>query len=231
LEELLAVYDRERVQVVAGYYRAEPSTPLQAAIVPYVFVMPDKVDPETFLPATRSMLMEKSVWARAGGFDESLSDNEDYAFAKRLEALQVARAFAPHAVVVWQPVGTLKQFFRMLYRFAKGDIYSSIVRPKVLLVFARYGAALLLSVAALVSRSITTPSTYSASHDTLLNFSTFLSVALLIGVMLYLLWSIWKNYRYAKQAWYWLPVLQLLADGAVISGSLAGYYQRFLRKI
>jgi glycosyltransferase involved in cell wall biosynthesis len=210
LAELLAVYASQNVPVVSGYYRAEPSTPLQEAVVPYVLVMPDVVNPRTFLPATRSMLLEKAAWARAGGFDEALSDNEDYAFAKRLEHLQVARAFARDAVVIWQPVHTLPQFFKMLYRFAKGDVFSGIVRPKVLLVFARYGAALLLAVAALTQPQLTIS----------------LVTTLVFCAVLYVLWSIRKNYRYAKNGWYWLPVLQLLADAAVLSGSLAGVFQR-----
>lgn len=72
--------------VVAGYYDAQPQTPFEEAVVPYVLVMPDKVNPDTFLPATRSMLVAKKVWLELGGFDEHLSDNEDYAFAKKIAA-------------------------------------------------------------------------------------------------------------------------------------------------
>lgn len=222
LEELLKTYSQHDVEVVSGYYRAEPKTRLQEAIVPYVLVMPDAVNPDAFLPATRSMLVEKAVWVRAGGFDEALSDNEDYAFAKRLEALQVPRAFAPKAVVVWRPVSTMSQFFNMLYRFAQGDIYAGIVRPKVVLLFVRYLFALLLTLVAVFSTQSYFQTIFPISPPA----RVVLYSVLVSGLVFYLAWAVIKNFRYAKSAWYWLPVLQLLADAAVLSGSVSGLRQR-----
>jgi glycosyltransferase involved in cell wall biosynthesis len=178
-----------KADVVAGYYASDPIGPFEEAVVPYVLVMPDKVDAQTFLPATRSMLIRKDVFEELGGFDTKLSDNEDYALAHKMKASKVKIVFARKAIVTWIPRSSLKQFFIMIMRFARGDIKAGIVRPKVLTIFMRY---------------------------------------MVFGVLLfglYLVWAIAKNKRYVKQGWYYLPVLQVVSDIAVMWGSVQGLYR------
>ncbi len=210
LEDCIKTMPHEKMSnvVVAGYYDAQPTSDLEAAIVPYVLVMPDRVRPERFLPATRSMLLPKKIWEKLGGFDESLSDNEDYAFARKLIDHKLQILFAANAKVTWLPRRTLSEFWTMIFRFARGDTYSGIIRPKVLLIFLRYSGFLLLMV--------------------LLNYISA-GVSLLVGflsLLFYLFWAIKKNLRYARSGWYWLPVLQVISDLAVMSGSLSGIIRR-----
>jgi glycosyltransferase involved in cell wall biosynthesis len=193
---------------VSGYYDAYAKTPFQEAVVPYVLVMPDKINPQKFLPATRSMLITKQTWQKVSGFDESLSDNEDYAFAHALKKAHVEMSFTEHAKVTWLPPRNVKQFTRMIFRFARGDVQAGIWRPKVVFLFVRY-----LFLICILSMAL-----FFQSPLPLLFF--FLS----IGFVLYSLWAIKKNMRYVPHGWYWLPVLQFVADGAVMSGSLAGLY-------
>lgn len=216
LEQLLLERKKSGALVIAGYYDALARTPLEEAMVPYVLVMPDKADPQTFLPATRSMLLHKDVWKSAGGFDERLSDNEDYVFARKIAKNVVSTtkttslSFAKAAKVSWLPRQNLQQFYTMLFRFARGDIQAGILRPKVIFVYLRYAAGLMVV--------------------SLLLFEGRLSTALLFiicAVCLYALWSISKNIRYIRRGWYWLPVLQYLADAAVMIGSIAGAIRRF----
>lgn len=49
----------------------------------------------------------------------------------------------------------------------------------------------------------------------------------------YLLWPIFKNYRYVKKwpALFILPLLQLTTDLAIMAGSLAGRKQKFVKKV
>jgi cellulose synthase/poly-beta-1,6-N-acetylglucosamine synthase-like glycosyltransferase len=198
LEQLVSVYLIKKPDVVAGYYRGRAETPFAEAVIPYALVMPDQIDAENFLPATRSMLLTKKIWQDAGGFDENLSDNEDFEFARRLRRVGAKIVFARQAVVDWLPRTSLGQFWQMIYRFARGDIFAGIIRPKVILIFVRY----LLTAVILI-------------------FLPNLILASLL-LLLYLLWTIAKNFRFVPRGWYWLPVLQVVSDAAVMLGSLAG---------
>jgi len=202
--------------VVAGYYQAKVTTPFTQAVIPYVLVMPDQVNPQSFLPATRSMLVSKSVWQQLGGFNEELSDNEDYAFARKLqqrmehqnangyeEPLQLL--FQPKAVVQWLPRTSLKSFIWMIFRFARGDAQAGLWRPKVALLFARYLVGILVLLGL-----------------TLVNQSTLILPFVAICMLLYSGWAIKKNLKYTPEGWYWLPILQITSDWGVMTGTVAG---------
>lgn len=211
LENLLKTYKSTEKAVVAGYYKGSYETTFQRAVIPYALVMPGSVDRENFLPATRSLLFEKSVWEQLGGFDESLGDNEDYAFAKLIQKRKIPIAFAADAVVSWQPRRTLRDFYKMIFRFARGDIQAKIVRPKVVVIFVRYA---IVASAFLVF-----------SHGELFDGIIFLLLALVI----YSSWAITKNLKYVGNAWFWLPILQVSSDIAVMGGSIAGLKRLLLK--
>ncbi|HVA96936.1 MAG TPA: glycosyltransferase [Candidatus Acidoferrales bacterium] len=194
------------VDVVAGYYKGLAKNVFQKCLIPYVLVMPDRVDPDHFLPATRSVAFTKDIWKKIGGFNEKLSHNEDYAFAKRLEKENVKIIFRKDAVVYWIPRSSYKQAFIMFFRFAYGDAEAGIYRPKVVFLFFRYTVALLLLLSAIIMKSVLP------------------LVCLSVLIIGYLYWSIVKNYKYIKewQAIYFLPSLQLIADSAVIKGTILG---------
>jgi len=214
LEELITEQYSTNADVIAGYYRGLTSTSWQTAVVPYVLVMPDKLPqpPEVFLPATRSVLFTKKAWELAGKFDVSLSDNEDFAFAHSLKRTGVKMSFTPKAIVAWIPPTTWWATAKMFFRFARGDSYANLWRPKVTLLFARYSLWLLTAVLALSSQSFQ------------------LALVLAGFTIIYLGWSIMKNYRYTKQGWWWLPILQLTADGSVLLGSLSGVGAKLLKQ-
>lgn len=209
LSELVKQQQKTNAKVIAGYYTARANTPFECAVAPYALVMPDAVNPNDFLPATRSLLLHKSAWEAVGGFDESLSDNEDYVFARALRARHLPMTFTASAVVVWHPRRTLSAFNWMIFRFARGDARAGIVRPKVMLIFARYlfgggVAAYLLAT----GRALTC------------------AVLVATAVAVYAGWAMYKNIRFARQGWYWLPILQICSDLAVMAGSAAGLWQR-----
>lgn len=190
---------RQRIDVVAGYYQAKPASIFEKCVVPYVLVMPDKVNPRQFLPASRSMAIKKSVWQKFGGFPEEFSDNEDYVFVNKLKNGKAKIVFAPNAIAYWYPRSNLKDFFVMIYRFARGDAQAGLRYKKVATVFLRCLGGLFFV--------IFLPSFY-----------------LVILLLLYFSWAIWKNYRYINNPWafFFLPILQVTADLAVMSGAIKG---------
>jgi len=201
--------DRE-VEVVAGYYDAKPKTIFQKCLVPYVLVMPDKVDPETFLPSTRSMAIRKKVFMEMGGFDERYSHNEDYVFAIKLKAAGKKIVFAKNAIVYWIPRNTFREAYTMFRRFAYGDMEAGITRDKILLIFARYLLFYYFLLYFMLSKSL------------------ILIAVIVVGAISYIAYSIYKNMRYVQdlKGLYILPLMQIVSDIAVIHGSLAGLIKR-----
>ncbi len=205
LQELLSEQKRSGARLIAGYAVGDPHSVFEEAVVPYALVMPERIDPNNYLPATRSMLLHRSVWSDVGGFSEELRVSEDYAFARAARAAGVAISFARKAVVKWRPRSSVSGFFRMVYAQARDDIRARSLRIKVALVWARY----LVGVVILI---------VSAWWGTWLLASVFS----LLTVSLYSCWAVWKNYTHTPNSWYYLPILQFVADFGVLLGSLRG---------
>jgi len=212
LEELLKTYQNNSAPVVAGFYEGASRSNFEQAVVPYVLVMPDRVNPDTFLPATRSMLMEKRIWDQLGGFCEDLTVSEDFAFAHQLKKYHIKIAFSAKAEVAWIPRKNLSEFSQMIFRFARGDIQAGIFRPKITLIFLRYWLGL-ITLIWLWPRWLL-----------ILLFFT-------LGLSAYSYWSIKKNKKYVPQGWYWLPILQITADLAVMWGTTMGLVDQLKKKL
>jgi len=209
LEKLHQKYLESQAPVIAGYYDAKPKTNFEAAVVPYVLVMPNRVSPNNFLPATRSMMIEKIVWQKIGGFDEALSDNEDYAFAHQIVKAGYRIEFTAEAKVTWQPRNNLSDFYTMIFRFARGDIRAGILRPKVAFIFARYFFLVTL-------------------FSVLINHQQYQLFYILLVLLLisYSAWAVHKNFKCVGNGWYWLPILQYISDLAILLGSVVGAINR-----
>ncbi|MCL5432988.1 MAG: glycosyltransferase, partial [Patescibacteria group bacterium] len=137
VEYISKPFENKDVKVVAGYYKGIYKNMFQKSLNTYVLVMEDNIKKE-FLPSTRSMAFRKSVWKKIGGFDETLSHNEDYEFARKIKKSGINIFFERKAVVEWMPRENLKEAFIMFFRFALGDAEAKIFRPKVILIFLRY---------------------------------------------------------------------------------------------
>lgn len=196
-----------RTDAVAGFYKGLSSSAFQESLVPYVLVMPDRVNPKNFLPSSRSLAFRKNIWKKIGGFPEQFSKNEDYVFANKLKSNGFKIIFSKSAIVYWIPRENLKDAFIMFFRFAQGDVESGIFRSKVSFLFIRYlvGFWILMLYFALK-----------------LNFILNTIYIILIS---YAYWSIFKNYKYVKKpnTVFFLPIIQLTADFAVILGTIAGF--------
>lgn len=199
----------KNINIVAGYYKGFPKNIFQKCLIPFVLIMTDKVNPQTFLPASRSMAFTKLFWEKIGSFPEAYSHNEDYVFAKQLQRINATIFFEKKAIVYWIPRKNIKEAFYMFYRFAYGDAEAKIFRPKVLILFLRYIIGLTIFFLCL-------------------HYPQYTSI-LVLFISMYISWSTAKNYQYVKhyQGLFWLPVLQLTADVAVMSGTTMGFLSKF----
>lgn len=208
-KNIIKPFKKPSVEVVSGFYSSKSTSIFGKCLAPYVLVMPDRVNPSGFLAATRSMAIRKSVWKKVGRFPEEFSRNEDYVFAMRLKKKGKEFHFVKEAIVYWFPRENLYKAFLMFSSFAQGDMEARIIRPKVVFLFSRYIAGIILLIGFFLTKAFT-----------ILTF-----ICLVFGF--YIIWSIIKNYKYVKdwRAIFILPAIQFTADIAVIIGSVRGLFR------
>jgi len=213
LEKINQPFSDPSVEVAAGYFKGKGKNVFEECVATFALTVPHRVDPQNFLPTSRSMAIRKKTWQKFGGFPEEFSDNEDFVFSTRLKKEGTKIIFVPEAVFYWYPRENLHGFAKMIFRFARGDAFAGLRYPKVATVFGRYLLALALIC--------------------LLPFHPSLTPLIIAFVLAYLLWPILKNYRYVKKwpALFILPLLQLTTDLAIMAGSLAGRKQKFVKKV
>jgi len=200
LKKLTTPFANKVVDVVGGFYLPEGDSLFQKSLSVYTCARKHQVHAKTFLPASRSLAFRKRIWKQVGGFPEELNTCEDRVFVQRLQEAGAKFAKAPQAIVYWEQKKTLREAFLQLYGYAKGDMEAQYF-PHVL----RIGSVWLR---------------YLLAGSFLLSFP----LLLLFIIPQYLAWVIGKGYMVVndKRALYMLPLMQLTADLAVLSGSLAG---------
>lgn len=124
--------------VVSGFFDAAPQTVFEAAMGATVLPLADEVNPQTFLPSSRSVAFRKSAWEKVGGYPEWLDYCEDLILDFRLQAVAGAFAFAPDARVKFRPRGSLKAYFKQYYRYARGDGKADLWRKRHAIRYATY---------------------------------------------------------------------------------------------
>ena len=109
------------VDVVSGWFAADPQTPFERAMGATVLPAPEDIDQSTFLPSSRSVAFRKAAWREVGGYPEWLDYSEDLVFDIALRDAGKQFAFAPGAVAHFRPRAGLRAFYRQYYRYARGD--------------------------------------------------------------------------------------------------------------
>ncbi len=121
LEELIAPFADPSVQVVSGWFEADPYTDFEVVLGSTVLPTREDIDPATFLPSSRSVAFRKSAWEAVGGYPEWLEHSEDLVFDRALRERFGPFAFAPDAVAYFRPRSSLRSFYRQYFAYARGD--------------------------------------------------------------------------------------------------------------
>lgn len=129
------------LEVVGGFFRADPYTIFEAALGATTLPLEDEIKAETFLPSSRSVAFRKQAWAAVGGYPEWLDFCEDLIFDLRLKKAMPPFAFAPAAVAWFRPRKSLKAFYRQYYLYARGDGKADLWRKRHAIRYATYGIA------------------------------------------------------------------------------------------
>jgi GT2 family glycosyltransferase len=87
----------------------------------------ERIDPQTFLPSSRSLAFKKEAWQAVGGYPEWLTlTGEDTYFDLELKRHGGEWAFVPGAVIAWNAPETLLDYWHKLYQWSVGDGESGI---------------------------------------------------------------------------------------------------------
>lgn len=121
LEELIRPIRENGAAVVSGWFEPDPYTDFEVTMA--ATVLPDRrdIDPQTFLPSSRSVAFCKTAWEAVGGYPEWLDYSEDLVFDMALKQDVGNFAFAPGAVAYFRPRGSLRSFGKQYYNYARGD--------------------------------------------------------------------------------------------------------------
>lgn len=215
---------------VAGFFEAdtrtvnsEPSlflTAMAATVLP----QQREIDPNKFLPSSRSVAFTKAAWQAAGGYPEWLDYCEDLLFDFALNAQRPAAptafVWAPDAVVYFRPRDSLRTFWTQYYRYARGDGKADLWRKRHLIRYITYGILL----PALLG------------HAFWGFFARWLGwTGLLLGIILYCAqpWQRLQQLGNGLTTIQWLqavllvPIIRLVGDGAKMVGYPVGLWWRW----
>ncbi len=198
-------------------------TAMAATVLPLI----DEINPQRFLPSSRSVAFTKAAWAQAGGYPEWLDYCEDLIFDLTINGQQPATptafVWAPAAAVYFQPRATLRSFWTQYYRYARGDGKADLWRKRHL---ARYFTYLVALPALL-------------GHALWGNFAPWLGwVGLLVGGVAYCarpwqrLLQLGRDLRPVQQmgAALLVPLIRLSGDVAKMVGYPVGLWWRWQRR-
>jgi glycosyltransferase involved in cell wall biosynthesis len=129
------------VDVVSGFFRADPRTPFERALGATTLPTETDVDPESFLPSSRSVLFRREAWQRVGGYPEWLDYCEDLVFDFGLRRSGAIFEFVPSAIVWFRPRKSLRAFFRQYFLYARGDGKADLWRRRHAIRYATYFCA------------------------------------------------------------------------------------------
>ncbi len=214
VKNIIKPFKDKSVNVSSGFYYPLTKNVFEKCLSTYTCVMNDKINDDEFLPSSRSVAFRKSAWAKVGGYPEDLDTCEDLVFDKNLKSKGLKFKFSKDAFVYWPQRENIWQAIKQFFYYAVGDGRARFFRPQTPYLFLRYifGFYLLFLIPIM------------KSYLLIILFFTFL--------ILYCIWSIFKNYKYVNdlRALFYLPILQFTSDFAVMIGTVIGFIKQLSKK-
>ena len=127
LEELMKGFSVEMSRrdvsatLVAGFFQSDPQNIFEIALGATTLPDVEEINPQKFLPSSRSVAFFKKAWEVVGGYPEWLDFSEDVIFDLKMREKFGDYAFAPKAIAHFRPRPTLFSFMKQYFNYAKGD--------------------------------------------------------------------------------------------------------------
>ena len=147
LASLLRPFEADRAAelgfiVACGFFLPETTTVFETVMGATALPALADINPDKFLPSSRSVAFLKSAWEAIGGYPEWLDYCEDLIFDFRLRARGYRFIFVPTAIAHFRPRGSLGAFFRQYYHYARGDGKADLWRKRHAVRYLTYLLAL-----------------------------------------------------------------------------------------
>jgi len=132
-EELIKPFEKDSsVEVVAGSTQIDKET-VKGAAARAEYYIENGGEPKLgpgFIPGNRSMAYNKKVWRALGGLPEDLTFYaDDSVFGRQIVEGGYNMAYAPKAMTYWNRPHKLKQFWREMFNYGRGDGEALIKTP------------------------------------------------------------------------------------------------------
>ena len=212
------------VNWVGGFFLPDTHSTFEVAMGATVLPAPGDINPQTFLPSSRSVAYRKSAWQHAGGYPEWLDYCEDLIFDLHMRDAFGPCRFAPAALVYFRPRTSLRAFFKQYYLYARGDGKANLWLKRHLIRYATYLIAFPLIVCGIVlAQTIVLKLLFTA--------------ALVLGIILYTrtpyrrlagVWGPLTALEKVKAAAF-VPIIRVVGDVAKMIGYPAGVFWRRTR--
>ncbi len=122
IKNLLKPFERDaNVKVVSGWYEPDCRTPFEKVLADVSLPKLEEINPDKFIPSSRSMAFHRLAWEKIGGFPEWLTPGDDTYFSIALRKAGYKFYFASDAVVRWRPRKNMKDLWVQCFRYANAD--------------------------------------------------------------------------------------------------------------
>ena len=138
LEELVKPIEAGKTAVSSGWFEPDFYTDFEVVMGSTVLPSRREIDPEKFLPSSRSVAFLKDAWESVGGYPEWLDFSEDLVFDFALREKYGSFPFVDTAVVYFRPRSSMRSFFRQYYFYARGDGKANLWPKRHLIRYATY---------------------------------------------------------------------------------------------
>jgi hypothetical protein len=148
----------EQIDVSCGHYDAVQKDDIDRLSASLFILDIGKLNPQTFIPSSRSIAFKKVIWERAGGYPEWLTDaGEDTYYDYMIKRQRSQWAFVPQAKVFWQAPRSFRNLYKTIFRYARGDgesgLMASMYHGKIRILLqslARFSLLALLAAMAII---------------------------------------------------------------------------------
>jgi glycosyltransferase involved in cell wall biosynthesis len=139
LEKLVEPLERDpELAVSSGFFLPGGSGWRRRTLAIVITPQREEIDPDQFLPSSRSIAFRRGWWRRVGGYPEWLRHCEDLHFDLELRKAEASFAFVPDAIVVWDARPDLRSFARQYFNYARGDGHADLWLKRHLARYAAY---------------------------------------------------------------------------------------------